>query len=75
MIAGRAEPFVSKLPLKSGLVNALLGSMLVALIVALGTIGPLHLFSFSGGGVIAVVVVSLAALDYFVQPRTSPRQN
>lgn len=66
MLAGRIQQLVNMLPVKSGFARSLLGAMLVALIVALGTIGGLYLFNFPNAEIIGVTVATIAALHYFV---------
>ena len=58
------EKLIEKLPIRSSFVKLILGSTLIALIIALGMIGILRLFGFSINPVIPVVLAAVGAAIY-----------
>jgi len=58
------EKLIEKLSIRSSFVKLILGSTLIALIIALGMIGILRLFGFSVNPVIPVALAAVGAAIY-----------
>ena len=58
------DKLIEKLSIRSSFVKLILGSTLIALIIALGMIGILRLFGFSVNPVIPVALAAVGAATY-----------